>query len=137
MLVYNKNIMLRKLLIGIGFVIIFLPHLGLPHTWQAVISTCTGLVMIGMLFLSRRPKITHEMSEHPDGTPRTLHVERTEVEERPEVRIERETIVDTEESKDQSDTETTIEKQTTIVRRRKKRLGDFLEGGGDAPRNNS
>ena len=107
----------------IGFLVACLPYLGLPHSWQAVISTVLGFMIIGVLLLARRrksaPASVLPAERAQEG--RSLHVERMEVVERPEVHVERETIIDTAQVHENTETETTVEKKVTVLRKRKKK----------------
>jgi hypothetical protein len=127
-------IMLRRILMILGFVVLLTPQVGLPESYDTVIYTFAGVLIVFLLFMSRPRvhretravtaeqdiEISHEQTPDP-ATPRALHVERTEVEERPNLHIERETIVDTENVNEDPNTDTTIEKKMTVIRRRRKK----------------
>lgn len=118
--------MLRRLLIALGLLVAFLPYLGIPHTWQSVISTVVGFLIVGVLLLSRRKKTsrTEEDALVRNDESKALHVERMEIIERPEVHVERETIIDTAETQESPDTATTVEQKVTVLRRRRKKQSD-------------
>ena len=115
--------MLRRILISLGLIIAFLPWLGFPHSWQAVISTVTGFSIVLLLLLSRRIR-SHQnetgLVRNKEGEGKALHVEHIEIIDRPEMHVERETIVETETTHESPSTETVIERRATVTRRRRK-----------------
>lgn len=113
--------MLRHIMISLGFLVTFLPYLGFPHSWQMVITTTSGFLIVMLLMFSRRGKIRRtqvESSSLPEET--SLHVEHLEIEERPEVHVEREIYIDSTGEKTVQGVETKVEKKVTVSRRRRK-----------------
>lgn len=68
----------------------------------------------------------HQESDTMETAPRSLHVERREVDDRAGVHIERETITDTERIDDSPNTDIVVEKQVTVMRRRKQKISERI-----------
>ena len=51
---YNTPMTLRKILIGLGLLIAFLPYLGFPQSFDTVVGTASGLLIVLLLALSRK-----------------------------------------------------------------------------------
>lgn len=115
--------MLRRILISLGLLIAFLPYLGFPHSWQAIISTVAGLIIVTLLLFSRRGKVRRGLVVSPDqhdDESKALHVEHVEIEDRPEVHVEREVVIDSAALSSEEGVKTTVEKKVTVERRRRK-----------------
>jgi hypothetical protein len=66
--------MLRNIIIGLGAFVAILPYLGLPHAWDSVLFTLSGLTVIFLLLLTRRPSSASSRprrGESEDNTPPT------------------------------------------------------------------
>ncbi len=122
--------MLRNILLGLGFFVALLPHIGLPSSWYSAISSVSGLAIVFLLILTRRPAFrasegsanSSEISS--SNRPESLHVERKETEDRRDVHVEREIVVDTERITQTPTTEVVVEKKVTVERRRRKKSED-------------
>lgn len=116
--------MLRNLLIVIGLLVAINPYLGFPQVLDKFILTGLGLFMVFLLTLSRRGRLTPDMTENAEEVPKVLHVERMEVEDSPQVHIERNITLDTERTHNRQGDEVFTEKQVTVVRRKKRKPSD-------------
>ena len=111
----------------LGFLVAVLPYAGIPYDFAKWIWTVAGLLVIFLVFFSRRSRpragdtVTHIEKSSDTEAPRALHVKRTEVEDRPQMQVERGVTIDTETTDESSDRETSIERKITVVRRRKKK----------------
>lgn len=85
--------MLRKILIGLGLLIAFLPYLGFPQSFDAIISTTAGLLIVLLLVLSRKSgqstggKFSRFSFSGLSEAPHPLHIDRAE-EKAPSLRRE-------------------------------------------------
>jgi hypothetical protein len=114
--------MRRNILILLGFLTALLPYLGFPYDINKWIWTLAGFIIVILLVVPfRRGRVHREESEYSDAAPRSLHVERREVDDREGMHIERETITDTERIPDAPNTDIVVEKQVTVMRRRKQK----------------
>ena len=124
--------MLRKILVLLGFIVAILPYLGFPYSIAHWIWTGSGVAIILLLTISKKGKSYHdgvreESEERPmKEKPRSLHVERTEVEDYPRMHVERTTTRDTERVEETPNTETEIEKTVTVIRRKKSKNRQYL-----------
>lgn len=123
----------RNILIVLGFVVVLIPHLGFPQTWDTVFFTVIGLAIMFLVFMSRpadqqkekeapiaSDKHRMETMEVVDRMPQTLDVDHIETAEEANVRIERETILDAGYSVPPLVTETTIEQRVLVTKKRRK-----------------
>lgn len=89
--------MLRRIIISLGAFVAILPYLGLPHAWDSVLFTLSGLTVIVLLLLSRRPSsqsripsssLSPRDTEKDAASPRVFpakHIAVKEKEERPTI----------------------------------------------------
>ena len=117
---YNIPIMLRNILIVTGLLVAIDPFLGFPQSVDKFILAGLGLFIVFLILLTRRSRMHHDPDTVSRDTPKTLHIERTEVEDSPRMHIERSIIEDTESLANNIDTDLLIENKTTVIRRRKK-----------------
>lgn len=135
---------LRKILIGLGLLIVFLPYIGFPQTFDTIVSTAAGLIIVLLLSFSHRGgKLAHfSSSENVDASPaitedpREVHIERVEVSRTSEVRVApvgtgygegRKMIPGPERATPVVGTETVIDKKVMVVRRRQKKAETDIE----------
>jgi hypothetical protein len=129
-LVYNGDIMRRNILIFLGLLTALLPYMGFPYDVNKWIWTITGFVIVAFLIVPLRRRGVHhrenDEARNIEATPRSLHVERREVDDRAGIHIERETITDTERIDDSPNTDIVVEKQVTVMRRRKQKISERI-----------
>lgn len=122
--------MRRYILIVLGLITALLPYIGFPYDINKWIWTITGFTTVIFLIVPMRRSKMHyrgvEQETDVESTPRSLHVERREVNDRGGVHIEREIVTDTAETIDSSNTDITVEKQVTVTRRRKQKLSERI-----------
>lgn len=129
-LVYNGDIMRRNVLIFLGLLTAILPYLGFPYDINKWIWTIAGFTIVFFLVVPlRRKKMfsqEHAVDEQETKSPRSLHVERREVDDRAGVHIEREIVTDMEHSDDTAQSDIIVEKQVTVTRRRKQKITERI-----------
>lgn len=122
--------MRRNILIILGLLTALLPYIGFPYDINKWIWTITGFTTVILLIVPIRRSRVHyreiEQETDAESAPRSLHVERREVNDRGGVHIERETITDTAQTIDSSNTDIVVEKQVTVTRRRKQKLSERI-----------
>lgn len=111
---------LRGILITLGLVVAVLPYAGIPYSIAHWVYTFSGFSVVFLLTVSKKERGRSDARRDEDA-PRSLHVERTEVEDYPRVHIERSITTDTERVEETPNTETEIEKTITVVRRKKRK----------------
>ncbi|OGZ07065.1 MAG: hypothetical protein A2942_03355 [Candidatus Lloydbacteria bacterium RIFCSPLOWO2_01_FULL_50_20] len=122
---------LRKILIVLGFLVAVVPYLGFPLWFKNLLLTLVGLTIVFFLTLFQKIRTRRETAEEKNEAlvqraeePKTLHVERNEVEDYPEMRVEKEITFDrlsagtleTKHIEESPDTDTTVEEKVNVVR---------------------
>lgn len=113
--------MLRNILITLGLIVALLQYMGFPYSIARWIWTFCGVAIVLLLSISRKSSKVREAEKVTEETPRSLHVERTEVQDFPRVHIERSTVTDTEHIVESPGENTTVEKTVTVVRKRRRK----------------
>ncbi len=122
--------MRRNILIVLGLLTALLPYLGFPYDISKWIWTISGFMIVALLVVPFRGRKMHAQAKMGVGgveaLPRSLHVERREVDDRAGMHIEREIITDTERIEDAPNADIVIEKQVTVSRRRKQKVSERI-----------
>jgi hypothetical protein len=119
--------MRRNILIFLGLLTALLPYMGFPYDINKWVWTIVGFTITALLIVPlRRGRIRAQDGEDAEMEPRSLHVERREVDDRAGMHIERETITDTERIDDSPHTDIVVEKQVTVMRRRKQKISERI-----------
>lgn len=119
--------MRRNILIFLGLLTALLPYMGFPYDVNKWIWTLAGFTIVAILVVPLRRGRSHRTeNEGSEALPRSLHIERREVDDRAGVHIERETITDTERIDDSPNTDIVVEKQVTVMRRRKQKISERI-----------
>ncbi len=113
--------MVRSILMILGLLVAFLPYLGFPYEFDRWVWTFAGTAIVVILFFTQRSRVRREVTEQVETSPRSLHVERMEVEDRPRMHLERKTVVDSERRHEEPNTDTLVEKKVTVIRRRRQK----------------
>jgi hypothetical protein len=118
--------MRRNILIFLGLLTALLPYMGFPYDINKWVWTVVGFTIVLLLAVPLRRERIHARDGDVGSVPRSLHVERREVDDRAGMHIERETITDTERIDDSPNTDIVVEKQVTVMRRRKQKLSERI-----------
>ncbi len=127
---YNPINMLRNVLMSLGFIVAILPYVGLPYDVTKWIWSAIGLVIVFLLFFSRKGRlhyIPYELDEEERATSTELRVTRHDEVDRPVVHIERETLLEALAGPDEpADVVTIEETKITSIKKRKRKGGESL-----------
>lgn len=128
--------MLRKILMTIGLFVAFLPYLGIPRVYDAVLYSTAGLAIFFLLVFTKRSKaipvpqgerapalMQTPITATTDRPEKTLPIARSSGEEtHPRLEVEeatKETVIE-----ESPEYETVVEEKVTVKRRRKNANGE-------------
>lgn len=108
--------MLRRILIILGAFVAILPYLGLPRSWDNVLLTLAGLLIVILVLLRRRPRSSDASPEENDARvlPRGPQYVRTDVPDMRHVAVTR-PVADTPRERIPMTPSTLLERMTAPV----------------------